>query len=296
MIDQFLTYLEVERRYSPNTITSYKKDLGDFLVFYQMTEGDNDISKADKKVVRNYIVYLSQQDLHKRSINRKLSSLRSYFLFMLRLGMLEHSPMDGIQSLKFYPEKQIPISEEEGETLSEVLLKEDVGELERVIVEILYQTGIRKAELCALKLDSIDFSKNELRIWGKGNKVRIVPISENLAQSIQDYLKIRQPQDAEDDTLLINSKGKKVGPKFVYNVVNKYLSKVTTKVKKSPHILRHSFATHVLNNGAEISKVQKIMGHSSLVSTQVYTNANIHELKKAFNGAHPRARHNEGGE
>ena len=289
MVEQFFTYLEVEKRYSNNTIISYKKDLADFASFVWDTEGTDDLMKVDKKVVRNFLVRLSEQDYTKRSINRKLSSLRSYYLFLLRLDIIKVSPVETVKSLKFYPEKQIPISQDEAQNLDEVLQSEDIPLLERVIVEVLYQTGMRKAELCGMLLKQIDLSKQEFRVIGKGNKERIIPISENLFPLVTEYLTTRRPISSDVDYFLIGEKGKKVGPKFVYSVVNKYLSVVTTKVKRSPHILRHSFATHVLNNGAEISKVKKLMGHSSLASTQVYTNANIDELKKVFNRSHPRA-------
>jgi integrase/recombinase XerC len=153
----------------------------------------------------------------------------------------------------------------------------------------LYQTGIRKSELCGLIFESVDLEGNELKILGKGNKERYIPISETLSNLLKDYLKVRVPQDEFKKYFFVNKKGKKLTEKFVYVVVNKYLSLVTSKQKRSPHILRHSFATHVLDNGAEISKVKKILGHSSLASTQVYTNANIEQLKKVFNQAHPRA-------
>ncbi len=289
MLNKYLEYLQFEKRYSPHTVTSYKKDLEDFSYFYLKTEASEDISRADKKVIRNFIVELSENNISKRSINRKLSSLRSFYLFLLKIGEIKVSPTESISSLKFYAEKQIPISQEEMQTLSDAVLSENHDLLEKCIIEVLYQTGIRKAELCGLMFEYVNLDGNELRVIGKGNKERFIPISKDLSDLLRSYLEVRKPENGHQAYFLVNKKGKKLSEKFVYVVVNKYLSLVTTKEKRSPHILRHSFATHVLDNGAEISKVKKILGHSSLASTQVYTNANIEQLKKVFNQAHPRA-------
>ncbi len=289
MLEKFLEYLQFEKRYSPHTITSYKKDLEDFSHFFLRTESSDNLAKADKKIIRNFIVELSENDISKRSINRKLSSLRSFYLFLLKIGEIKVSPTEGISSLKFYAEKQIPMSKEEMEDLNERVFEQVHGVLEKCIMEVLYQTGMRKAELCGLIFENVDLYENELKVIGKGNKARVIPISDELSELLKSYLEIRNPQTEFKSYFFVNKKGKKLNEKFVYVVVNKYLSLVTTKEKKSPHILRHSFATHVLDNGAEISKVKKILGHSSLASTQVYTNANIEQLKKVFNQAHPRA-------
>lgn len=289
MIDKFLEYIAVEKRYSEHTLISYKKDLEDFLLFVSDTEGTRDLTKVDKKVIRNFLVHLTENHFQKRSINRKLSSLRSFYLFLLKIGEIEVSPLESVSSLKFYAEKQIPMSEEEMAELSEIL-DEDTGHfLEKAIIETLYQTGIRKAELCNLFFENVDFSSNEIKIKGKGNKERIVPISSVLAEILYKFIEIRKPLPESEIYFFVRENGKKLSEKFVYSLVNSYLSMVTFKKKKSPHILRHSFATHVLNNGAEISKVKKLLGHSSLASTQVYTNGNIEQLKKVFNQAHPRA-------
>ena len=289
MINKFLDYISVEKRYSQNTLVSYKKDLEDLLLFISETEGTEDLKKVDKKIIRNFIVSLSEKKIQKRSINRKLSSLRSFYLYLLKIGEIQVSPLETIPSLKFYAEKQIPISEEEMENLGEVLEKEPENLLEKLIIEALYQTGMRKSELCNILLEQVDFSKSEIFVKGKGNKQRVVPISENLLKRMQEYVAIRKPNEDSGIYFFVRENGKKLSEKFVYSVVNRYLSLITLKKKKSPHILRHSFATHVLNNGAEISKVKKILGHSSLASTQVYTNGNIEQLKRVFNQAHPRA-------
>ena len=289
MINKFLDYISVEKRYSQNTLVSYKKDLEDLLLYISETEGTEDLKKVDKKIIRNFIVSLSEKKIQKRSINRKLSSLRSFYLYLLKIGEIQVSPLETIPSLKFYAEKQIPISEEEMENLGEVLESESDNFLEKLIIETLYQTGMRKSELCNILLEQVDFSKSEISIKGKGNKQRVVPISENLLKQMREYMVIRKHNEDSGIYFFVRENGKKLSEKFVYSVVNRYLSLITLKKKKSPHILRHSFATHVLNNGAEISKVKKILGHSSLASTQVYTNGNIEQLKRVFNQAHPRA-------
>ena len=289
MIDRYLEYINIEKRYSPNTIISYRKDLEDFAKFLLDTESIENLQKADKKMVRNFIIYLNNQKLSKRSINRKISTLKSFYNFLLRISEIKTSPLEGISMLKFYAEKQIPFSEEEMKHLLLILEEAQVELLDKLIIEVLYQTGMRRAELCNLPLENVNFSRNEIAVIGKGNKERIVPISPDLSNVLKIYyLEHRKPTAEAEKYFFVSSKGKKITEKFVYLMVTSYLSQVSLKEKKSPHILRHSFATHVLNGGAEISKVKKIMGHASLASTQVYTNANIEQLKKVFRAAHPR--------
>lgn len=287
--NKFLDYLEVEKKYSPNTIISYRKDLEDFLKFILATEGHEDTLIVDKKVVRNFVVELNKSGLSKRSINRKLSSIRSYYHFLLKIGELKKSPVETIDSLKFYAEKQIPFSEEEMMRFQLLEDSENIDPLVKTIVETLYQTGMRRAELCNLQLKNVDFGSKFLKVMGKGNKERQIPFSNSLEEIFKNYLKIRNPEPSAVGYFFVNSKGKKLNEKFVYSKVNLYLSLVSSKRKISPHILRHSFATHLLDNGADISVVKEILGHASLASTQVYTNANLAQLKKVMNQSHPRA-------
>jgi len=289
MIDKFLEYIQQEKRYSPNTITSYRKDLEDFLSFLMDREGLEELQKAEKKMVRNFIVFLSEKGLTKRSINRKISTLKSFYAFLQRISLIGVSPVEGLSTLKFYPKKQIPFSKEEMQDLSAVLDSGEVELLDRLIIEVLYQTGMRRVELCNLLLENVHFYRNEITVIGKGNKQRIVPISPILMQELKVYNdEHRRPNPDVDLYFFVTPKGKKITEKFVYLLVTRYLSAVSSKKKRSPHILRHSFATHILNNGAEISKVKKMMGHASLSSTQVYTNADIEQLKNIFNKTHPR--------
>ena len=289
MIDKFLEYIQQEKRYSPNTITSYRKDLEDFLSFLMDREGMEELQKAEKKMVRNFIVFLGEKGLTKRSINRKISTLKSFYVFLQRISLISVSPVEGLSTIKFYPEKQIPFSKEEMQDLSVILDSGEVELLDRLIIEVLYQTGMRRAELCNLLLENVHFYRNEITVIGKGNKQRIVPISPVLMQELKVYNdEYRKPNPDVDLYFFVTPKGKKITEKFVYLLVTRYLSAVSSKKKRSPHILRHSFATHILNNGAEISKVKKMMGHASLSSTQVYTNADIEQLKNIFNKTHPR--------
>ncbi len=291
MVQRFLEYIEVERRYSPNTLISYEKDLSDFSEFLLKTEAHQDFTQIEKKVIRNFMAALSEKGVSRRSINRKLSSLRSFYRFLLKVGEVKVSPVESVQSLKFYPEKQIPFSEDEmSVVLSGELEVYNGSLLKELIIETLYQTGMRRTELIHLLLENVDFDRAEIKVIGKGNKQRIIPVAASLLDRFREYLKERKPLPESNVFFFVNENGKKLYDKFVYSVVNSYLGLVTSKQKKSPHILRHSFATHVLGNGAEISKVKKLMGHQSLASTQVYTDANIEQLKKVFNNAHPRAK------
>jgi len=288
LIEKFLEHIEVEKHYSTNTLVSYKKDLQDFLDFLIRTENTQDTLLVDKKIIRNFIIFLNEKKISNRSINRKISCIRGYYLFLMKIGELKISPVEGLYSLKFHPEKQIPMSEEEMINIRKIFIKKpDI--LVETIIETLYQTGMRRAELCNLEYKNVDFNSKHIKIYGKGNKHRNVPISPNLENLLTEYLNHRNPLSDFHNLFFVNEKGKKISEKFVYLKVKDYLSYVSFKKKRSPHILRHSFATHILDNGGEIFAVKEILGHSSLVSTQVYTDASIERLKKIVNLAHPRA-------
>ena len=289
MIEKFLEHIIVEKRYSAHTITSYRKDLADFQYFYLETEGSENYIQADKKIIRNFIAYLGEKNLAKRTINRKLSTLRSFYLFLLEIGEIRTTPMENITTLKFHPEMQIPFSRDEMENLQRILADSEKF-FEKLIIETLYQTGMRKAELCNLLYKDVNLEEMEIKVTGKGNKQRIIPFSDGLKRQLEFYANQRKPLTDSEKWFFLHPKGKKMDEKLVYSIVNRYLSLVTLKKKKSPHILRHSFATHVLENGAEITKVKKILGHASIASTQVYTHANIEKLKKVFSESHPRAK------
>ncbi|HAY3555338.1 MULTISPECIES: tyrosine-type recombinase/integrase [Elizabethkingia] len=287
--EKFLEYIRVEKRYSANTVTSYRRDLADFTIFLMETEGMDDTLRVDRKIVRNFIISLNEKGLTNRSINRKLSSLRGYYLFLLKVGDIKVSPLEAIDSLKFYAEKQIPMSQDEMDKLQDVF-EEKPDILTQAIIETLYQTGMRKSELCGLLFQDVDFGARIFKVLGKGNKQRQIPMSPDLENVLQEYLLTRKSLPDYNHLFFVNQRGKKLTEKFVYSKVNFYLSYVSSKKKKSPHMLRHSFATHVLDNGAEIFAVKEILGHASLASTQVYTNASIEQLKKVINQAHPRAK------
>lgn len=285
MVEAFIKYLESEKRYSKHTVQSYSKDLCDFGHFAFPTT----IDKAEKSHIRSFVVALHTAGFSKRSINRKLSVLRSFYKFAMRVGLLAVDPTLGIDSLKVFAEKQIPFSRDEMDELSGILQGEQVSPLTYMIIELLYQTGIRKSELCDLVLDDWNPSKRELHVTGKGNKQRIVPVGVELAKKLSQYIVEARPE-SDLKWLLLSPRALKLNQKFVYLQVKNYLSLVSAKTKRSPHMLRHSFATHLLGNGAEISVVKSLLGHSSLASTQVYTHADIEKLKDVFEKSHPRSK------
>lgn len=285
MIKKFIEYISIELNYSPHTQKNYQKDISEFEEFCHQHIQTNNLCTVNKKNVRSFIIHLSKKGLSKRSINRKISSLNSFYNYLLRIGEISSSPMQTIETLKTYAPKQQPISEEEMSKLSEF---NDKTTIASIIVEVLYQTGIRRAELCNLRISDVDFAYQQIKITGKGNKQRVVPLGKDLTNTLQEYLQKRENTDSE--YFFLTEKGKKINEKFVYLKVKDYLGTVSAKEKRSPHILRHSFATHLLNSGAEISTLKNLLGHNSLASTQVYTHANIEKLKTVLHKAHPRAK------
>jgi integrase/recombinase XerC len=291
-LEAFTAYLQLEKNYSPHTLTAYSKDICDFqehcLKQYQL----NSINEVNYPMIRNWIVLLVEQGVSNRSVNRKISSLKSYYKFMQKLGDIEHNPLAKHKALKSEKKIQVPFSEDE---MSKVLnaIEYDEGFLgwrDKLIVEMLYTTGIRRAELINLRLQQIDLSRMTIKVLGKRNKERILPLMPNLVQTIESYLEERKTivELVDKDYFLLTKTGHKVYETLVYRVINKYLSKVSPKVKKSPHMLRHTFATHLLNQGADLNAVKELLGHSSLASTQVYTHSSIAKLKEVHATTHPR--------
>lgn len=289
MIERFLRYIRTEKRYSNLTVSAYKRDLEQFGTYLINIYGQNDIVKATNQMARSYIVSLKEKGEESRSINRKMSALRSFYKFCLREEAIEVSPMQGIKSLKqpkelakFVPEHDIEKVRFEGEGDFKVVRDE-------LLFEMLYQTGMRQAELRGLKDSDVDKMAMQIKVLGKRNKERIIPISRQLLEMVENYKKVRDEQfpDRENVMLLVNDRGEAMSPNFVYRVVHKILEGVTTLEQKSPHVLRHTFATHMLNEGADIRAIQKILGHSSLSSTQIYTHNTIEQLKEIYQTAHP---------
>ncbi len=290
MLERFIRYIKTEKRYSTHTVSAYKRDLEQFGKYLINIYELNDITKATTVMVRSYIVYLKNEEGEEsRSINRKMSSLRSFYKFCLREEAIEVSPMQGIKSLKqpkelakFVPEHDMEKVSFEGDGDFKVVRDE-------LLFEMLYQTGMRQAELRGLNDNDVDEVAMQLKVRGKRNKERIIPISKPLLEMIDNYKKVRDEQfPARDNVILIvDDRGLAMSPTFVYRVVHRILGSVTTLEQKSPHVLRHTFATHMLNEGADIRAIQKILGHSSLSSTQIYTHNTIEQLKEIYQSAHP---------
>lgn len=289
----FLQYLQFQKRYSRNTIISYTTDLLAYEQFLQQNFEVQDPALGKAPFIRTWLASLKNNELTARTINRKISSLRSFYKFLLRNKVISASPMAGISTPK--NAKRLPqfVAEKDMALLfTHVEFTDDFkGATERMILEILYNAGLRQAELISLKMHGIDFSGKVIRVLGKGNKERVIPVSAGLIANMKNYLQLRAQVDGATlcPTFLCTHKGRTLYPRYVYDVVKKYLSLVTTIEKRSPHILRHSFATHLTNNGADINAIKDLMGHSSLAATQVYTHNSIEKLKDAYKKAHPKA-------
>ena len=289
MIERFIRYIKTEKRYSNLTGSAYKRDLEQFGAYLINIYELHDITKATTQMVRSYIVELKEKGEENRSINRKMSSLRSFYKFCLREEAIDISPMQGVKSLKqpkelakFVPEHDMEKVRFEGDGSFNVVRNE-------LLFEMLYQTGMRQAELRGLKDNDVDEMAMQIKVLGKRNKERIIPISRPLLEMITNYKKVRDEQfpGRENVNLLVNDRGETMSPYFVYHTVHRILEGVTTLEQKSPHVLRHTFATHMLNEGADIRAIQKILGHSSLSSTQIYTHNTIEQLKEIYQTAHP---------
>jgi integrase/recombinase XerC len=289
----FLDYLLLEKNYSKLTAVAYKNDLENFRDFIKHEYGTNDIKSVNYPQIRNWIVTLVESNISNRSINRKVSSLNTYYKFLLKVGETQINPLAKHKALKTSKKIQIPFSETEiNMVLDELHFDDDFeGIRNRLIIELFYSTGIRRIELVELKLTSIDFGAKTLKVLGKRNKERIVPLINPVLETLDKYLKARSVIKCVDgNNLFLTKNGVKIYETLVYRIINEYFSVASTKVKKSPHILRHSFATHLLNQGADLNAVKELLGHSSLAATQVYTHNSIAELRKVHINAHPRSK------
>ena len=288
----FTSYLKLEKNYSDHTVKAYGRDLDTFASFCRDNYDETDIDAVGYPLIRNWIVSLSNEGVSNRSINRKISSLQAYYKFLLKIGEITASPLAKHRALKTEKKVEVPFSESEMELiLTEIPFEEGFeGGRDKLIVELLYATGMRRAELVNLKLADIDLANNTLKVLGKRNKERIMPMLPSTVRQIKAYLELRDGLENAHETpyLLLTKEGLKIYETLVYRTINKYFSLVSPKVKKSPHILRHTFATHLLSRGADLNSVKELLGHSSLASTQVYTHNSIAELKKIHQKAHPR--------
>ena len=288
----FISYLELEKNYSKNTILAYQKDIESFAGFCKEHHDAVNLENVSYPLIRSWIVDLSDQGVSNRTINRKISSLQTYYKFLLKIGEITVSPLVKHRALKTEKKIEVPFSEKEMESvLSEIPFEDDFeGERDKLIIELLYATGMRRTELVNLKIQDLDLAGHQLKVLGKRNKERIIPLLHTTVGQINTYLDKRSELQSRSDTsyLLLTKDGLKIYETLVYRTINKYFSLVSPKVKKSPHILRHTFATHLLNRGADLNSVKELLGHSSLASTQVYTHNSIAELKKVHRKAHPR--------
>lgn len=289
MLQRFLRHIETEKRYSVHTVNAYKRDLEQFFDYVKENyEIENPLS-INAEIIRSYIIEMKETGLENRSINRKISSLRTFYSYCLREKEIRISPLSEIKSLKQPKElaKFIP----EYDMLNISFEKSDDFTVRRdeLIIELLYQTGIRQTELRRINDNDIDRNKHTIKVIGKRNKERVIPIENDLINLIDRYIKIRNEQfpSRKNVRLIVNNRGEETSPKFIYTIVHKTLMEVTTVEQKSPHILRHTFATHLLNRGADIRAIQKMLGHNSLSSTQVYTHNTIDKLKESYKKAHP---------
>jgi len=289
----FLESLKFEKRYSPHTIQAYRDDLSQFFDFIEIQYGKLEIAELSSAIVRSWLASLKEEKLKAKSINRKISTLKSFFKYQMRQGKLEKSPMVNTISPKI--SKRLPVYVEEkdmSELFRNIVFPDDwKGKTDKLLVTIFYETGIRLSELVNLKESQVDMGNNTIKVTGKGNKERIIPAGKALLHLVNDYLQEKRKlfNAADQDYLLVNEKGKKLYPKYVYLAVTSYLGEVTTLDKKSPHVLRHSFATHLTNHGADINSVKELLGHASLAATQIYTHNSIEKLKEVYKKAHPKA-------
>jgi integrase/recombinase XerC len=288
----FQDYLQFEKKYSPHTVNAYLNDLGFFEEFNKECFEQDSVEEVNYSQIRSWIVFLVDQGVSNVSVNRKMASLKAFYKFLLKIKQIEVSPMLKHKALKTPKIVQIPFSEKE---VSDLMfgVESPIGFEEvrdKLIVDLFYTTGMRRAELIGLMLKNVDLSSGVVKVLGKRSKERIVPLLPIVTDQINLYIKEREQLDqiVDSEYFFISKKGLKLSESFVYRLINCYFSRVSEKVKKSPHVLRHTFATHLLNNGADLNSVKELLGHSSLASTQVYTHNSLAELKKVYSEAHPR--------
>jgi len=291
-LQSFKDYLQLEKNYSPHTVNAYLNDIVFFQNFILEEFDQNNLHEVNYSQIRSWIVALVDDGISNTSVNRKVASLKSFYKFLLKTKQIQVSPLLKHKALKTPKNLQIPFSEKELDSvLNHIEYAEGFeGVRDKLIIDLLYTTGIRRTELIHLKVSNVNGSTNTLKVLGKRNKERILPILPIISQQIISYFSERAnlEQIKDKDYFFLTIKGVKMSDSLVYRLINDYFSMVSEKVKKSPHILRHTFATHLLNNGADINSVKELLGHSSLASTQVYTHSSLSELKKVYSNAHPR--------
>ena len=290
--DAFRNYLQLEKKYSPHTVNAYLNDINFFEVFNKNQFEQEHIDQVNYSQIRTWIVSLVDDNISNVSVNRKMQSLKAYYKFLLKIKQIEVSPLLKHKALKIPKTLQIPFSEKE---VVDVLnqIQNPVGfedTRNKLIIDLFYTTGIRRTELIHLKTANVNKSNNTIKVLGKRNKERILPILPIVSGQLILYFNERARLESikDNDFFFLTKKGLKLNDSFVYRLINTYFSAVSEKVKKSPHILRHTFATHLLNNGADLNSVKELLGHSSLASTQIYTHSSLSELKKVYEEAHPR--------
>ena len=295
-VQEFLDYLQFQKRYSKHTLLSYTNDLQAYFSYQEAVFIKKGYSTTENFMVRSWLVHLSQEGFEARSINRKISALNSCFKYYIKTGKISINPMKHISLLKV-PKRLPSFFTEKDMDSAKLILEPKLTEYEilrnKLIVNILYHTGCRRAELIALKSADVSFQRNEIKLFGKGKKERYVPVSSEILSELKTYSEVRNTFFKDFDTienfLFLSVKGKEMDPKSVYNLVKNQLHLMTSSDKKSPHVLRHTFATHMLNNGADINAIKELLGHASLAATQVYTHNSIERLKEVYQKAHPSA-------
>jgi integrase/recombinase XerC len=287
----FLDYLKFEKRYSQHTLISYQNDLAQFFAYLVSQFDAPPVDKITAMYIRSWLAELKEDKISSKTINRKISSLRSFFKYQMKTGGLKQTPMTTVTAPRVSKRLPVFVEQKDMATLfNHVEFTDDwKGRTERLVLQLFYNTGMRLSELINLKESQLDPSHSQVKVLGKGNKERIIPISKELVKELQEYIKDKPIREPGTVNIFITEKGKPLQPRAVYSFVKKQLGAVTTVEKKSPHILRHSFATHLMNNGADLNAVKELLGHSSLAATQIYTHNTIEKLKEVFKKAHPKA-------